>query len=820
MRRKSRICTTAAVAITCAAATVRAQDDLKVVVLDTPPTMGGSAHYVANRAPLAPSPLIRLPIGSVSADGWVRHQLELMADGMTGRLTEISKWCQFEGSAWTDPHGKGDRGWEELPYWLKGYIDLGYLLQNERILKESRRWVEAVLASQRPDGYFGGEENREKRDLWPHMVMLYVLRTYHDATGDPRILPFMSRFFKWQAGVPLEDFLPASWQKIRGGDNLDSIHWLYNRTGEPWLLDLARVNHECTANWNQTVASWHGVNIAECFREPGQYWQQSKDIRHLRAAERNYDTVFGIYGQVPGGLYGADENCRPGYVGPRQGSETCAMVEIMYSDQLLLGITGDITWADRCEDVAFNSLPASMTPDLKALHYLTAPNQVQLDRANKAPLIENHGDMFSYSPYEQYRCCQHNVAFGWPYYVEHLWMATQDGGLAATLYAPGTVKAKVGRDGSEVRITESTDYPFGEIVRLKLAAGKPVAFPLMLRVPGWCAKPGVRVNGTTVRVDARPRSWIVLTRTWNDGDEVELSLPMEIRTRIWTKNGNTVSIDRGPLTYSLKIGERWEKYDTGRAWAGWEVFPTTPWNYGLIVDTKDPATSFQVVRSENAIAKQPFTPEAAPIALKARGKKIPQWQMEANGMVGEILGSPINPPGEPEDITLIPMGCARLRISAFPHVVEGASPSFVGRPGDVKVTCSIARPEDPLAAVNDGKVPATSNDRTVPRFTWWDRLGTGEWVQYKFPEPRTISSCEVYWFDDRPGGGCRVPVAWRLLYHDGNNWKPVNQPSGYGTERDKFNRVTFEPVTTSQLRLYAELRPDYSGGILEWRVGE
>src|SRR5688500_2394822 len=168
-----------------------------------------------------------------------------------------------------------------------------------------------------------------------------------------------------------------------------------------------------------------------------------------------------IYGQVPGGMFGADENARDRYIGPRQGAETCSMVELMFSHEILLGITGNALWADRCEEIAFNSLPSAMTADLKALHYLTAPNQVQLDRRGKAPMIENGGDMFSYTPYEQYRCCQHNVAFGWPYFAEHLWMATADNGLAATLYAECSVKAKVG-DGTEVRIDEKTGYPFGD----------------------------------------------------------------------------------------------------------------------------------------------------------------------------------------------------------------------------------------------------------------------------------------------------------------------------------------------------------------------
>ena len=171
---------------------------------------------------------------------------------------------------------------------------------------------------------------------------------------------------------------------------------------------------------------------------------QAKDPKFLAAAERNYRTVMDLYGQVPGGGFGADEQCRRGFGDPRQGFETCSMVEFMHSFEMLTKISGDPVWSDRCEDVAFNSLPAAQTPDLKALHYLTAPNMVQLDKGNKAPGIENSGTMFSYSPGEVYRCCQHNVAQGWPYFAEELWLATSDGGLCASLYAASEVTARVG----------------------------------------------------------------------------------------------------------------------------------------------------------------------------------------------------------------------------------------------------------------------------------------------------------------------------------------------------------------------------------------
>lgn len=627
--------------------------------------------YTGNRGPLAPSPFIKLPIGAIHPEGWLRTQLQLEAEGFSGHLTEISQFCKYQGNGWVTP-GSAERGWEEVPYWLKGFTDLGYVLNDPRIINEARKWLDAVIANQQPDGYFGTRKNLDiKRgdqpemhadkpaqviDLWPNMIMLYPLRTLYEATGDKRVIPFMLKYFEWQRSIPREQFLPASWQKYRGGDNLDSIYWLYNHTGEAWLLDLAKQNHERTADWFGNIPTWHGVNISQGFREPAEFFQQSKDPKFADATERDYRMVMDEYGQMPGGMFAADENARQGHVGPRQAAETCSMAEFLLSDEMLVKITGDSRWADRAEDVAFNSLPAAMTPDLKGLHYLTAANQVQLDRASKAPTIENGGDMFSYNPY-QYRCCQHNVAHAWPYYAEHLWMATADNGLAAVLYAASSVEAKVG-SGTIVKITEKTDYPFDNTVALSLDTKSDAKFPLTLRVPAWAKNPTVTVNGRPAQT-AQRQGWLIIDRVWKNGDQVKLTLPMTIEFKTWAKNGNSVSVYRGPLSYSLKIGERWQKYGQNEKWPAFEVFPTTAWNYALL-------KSDMRVQEHGTGAAQPFTPDAAPVTITAKARRVPSWKLESNGLVGQVPPSPVTTSEPVEDVTLIPMGCARLRIAAFP----------------------------------------------------------------------------------------------------------------------------------------------------------
>jgi hypothetical protein len=792
--------------------------DIKIV--EAPPAQSNS-FFVGNKPPLQPSPLLKLPIGSIVPKGWLRHQLELEAEGMIGHLPEISKWCKFEDNAWAATNGQGHSGWEELPYWLKGYGDLGYVLGDQKIIAAARKWIDAVLASQHPDGWFGPTVLKTglkgKPDLWPHMVMCNVLQSFHEYSGDARVIPFLSRYFQWLSTQPNENFGAGYWPKIRFGDNIETLYWLYNRTGESRWLDLAKRIHEHMQDWTTGVHDWHNVNIAQGFREPGIYFQQARESRFLAAADRNYRTVLDMYGQFPGGGFGGDENCRPGYTDPRQGFETCGIVEFMHSFQLLTRVAAETIWADRCEELAFNSLPASLTPDLKALHYLTCANQVQLDRKNKAPGIQNSGTMFSYSPLEVYRCCQHNVSHGWPYYAEELWLATGDRGLCASLYAASEVTAKAG-DGAQVKISEQTDYPFSDTITFKISMDQPASFPLYLRIPNWCANPSLKINGTPAPVKARPSAYLAVSRKWSSGDVVTLQLPMKLAVRTWPKNNNAVSVHYGPLAFSLKIQERWNRYGGTDAFPESEVFAQSPWNYGLVLDQRQPEKSFEIVVRTGAVPSQPFTLENTPIQLSAQARKIPAWKMDSRGMVGKLQPSPAKSSERVEKITLVPMGAARLRIASFPVIGSGPNAHEWVEPKPSAVSASHCYESDTVEAVNDGLEPKTSSDRNIPRFTWWDHRGTREWVQYDFGKPRKVSSCAVYWFDDTGSGSCRVPQSWKLLYREGAGWKPVETTSAFKTDPNAYNQVRFSPVETTALRIEVNLRPDVSGGILEWKI--
>jgi len=660
---------------------------MNVTVVKTPDAGSPNPNYASNREPLVTNPLARLPLGSVRARGWLRHQLDLMAGGMVGRLPEVSHFLA-DDNGW---FGGDGAGWEEQAYWVRGLYPLAVLSGDERCRTLAGRWIEAVLASQQDDGYFGpacckGVRSKDGTltvpDLWPHMVMIDALILHHEATGDERIIPLLEKFFAFCRDLSEEQFIPPecwddrsreffdSWhvtiQAVRAGDMIPHIHWLYDHTGAEWLLDLAGRFFRHTRPPKSEWLHRHVVHFTQQFAYSGLFFAQSKRDWHLAQAEYWYAQHMATWGQQPRGAFAADENVRPGKVDPRQAIETCAIVEFAKNFYLLGRITGDTLYADRCEDVMLNHFPASQSPDLKGLHYLTASNQVQLDMSGEHD-HDNKGVMLPYSPHERYRCCQHNVAMGWPWYVQNLWQATADGGLAAWMYGASEVTAKVGR-GAEVTLTEETDYPFRGGATLTVRAAAPVEFPLYLRVPRWCEGFGVKVNGEPVDVAAEPGAYVRIEREWADGDAVEIAMAMTASLTTWPRTGS-VTVDRGPLSYSVKIDEEWKANGGTDEWPEWEVFPASPWNYGLVIDG-EPADCLDATE-KGVTTDQPWTPDAAPVEINVRAKRIGEWQLGDDQTVPPLQMSPITCDAPDETITMIPMGCARLRMACLPTIGDG-----------------------------------------------------------------------------------------------------------------------------------------------------
>jgi hypothetical protein len=668
--------------------------------------------YVGNRAPLQPSAYIKLPVTSIKPEGWLKEYLFRQHDGLTGNLGKISAWLQKKDNAWLSKTGEGTWGFEEVPYWLKGYGNLAYILNDPEMISETKIWIEGALNSQRPDGSFGPQLvngifttpkgiKEGKPDFWSNMIMLYCLQSYYEYSGDKRVLTLMTNYFKFELTVPDENFLKGYWQGLRGGDNLHSVIWLYNITGDQFLLELAEKLHRCTTSWisrntdthrrnhpqkdnpewYKLLSDWHNVNIAQGFREPATYFQLSKNPSDKQASYDVFSIIRKHFGQVPGGMFGSDEVARPGYDDPHQGIETCGLVEQMNSDEHMLRITGDLSWADHAEDVAFNMYPAAVTPDFKSLHYLTAPNMVVCDDKNHAPGVNNKGPFLMFNPFSC-RCCQHNHTQGWPYYVENLWMATPNNGAFAALYAASEATIKVG-DGTPVVFKEQTNYPFDEKVLIILSMSKAVEFPLYIRIPGWCKSASVKVNGKAVDTSIAAGKVSIVNRNWMNGDKVEVNFPMEITVTRWTDNHNAASVNYGPLTFSLKIKENYVKKESDKTaigdskwqdgvdtskWPSWEILPASDWNYGLVLNAINPAKSFKVIKKGWPKSNFPFTASETPIVIKAKARQIPEWTLDQHLLCGALMDSPVVSTQPEVEVELIPMGAARLRISAFPVI--------------------------------------------------------------------------------------------------------------------------------------------------------
>lgn len=648
-----------------------------VTVVDSVATASQNSYYLSNRAPLAPCHFLKLPSGSIQPAGWLLTQIQLQRDGLCGHLSEISAWLQKDDNAWLKQGGKW--GWEEVPYWLRGYSEMAYMLNDKKMIAESRIWIEAILKSQRPDGNFGPYTvNKGAQDFWPNMLALWILQNYYERTGDKRVPEFMTKYFHFQLSVPDDKFLEDYWANSRGGDNLWTVLWLYNRTGNAELLQLAEKIHRNTADWTnpQALPNWHNVNVAQCFREPATYYLLTYNRAMLRASYRTQKVIRQCFGQVPGGMFGADENARMGFIDPRQGTETCGFAEQMASDEIMLLISGDPCWAENCEDVAFNSFPAAFMPDYRALRYITCPNMIQSDSKDHSPGIQNGGPFLAMNPFSS-RCCQHNHGFAWPYYADHLILATPDNGLAAVLFNSCTAHARVGNAATDITLTETTDYPFNTGITFTLHTKKDVQFPLYLRIPSWADSPTASINGTQVDAQLENGKYLRIDRTWHNGDSVLLNLPMKISLRHWQVNNNAVTADYGPLTLSLSIGEKyeqvnstasvsedskWQKDADPTKWPTFEIYPSSPWNYALC--TSQPITLKE--RRPVIAGSNPFTLADCPLIFEAQGRLVPEWQVDRYGLCGVLPEENAQKSTQTYPITLIPMGAARLRISAFP----------------------------------------------------------------------------------------------------------------------------------------------------------
>lgn len=646
-------------------------------------------NSISRPGALTENPYKEVPLGAITPHGWLREMLIRQKNGATGHLDKLYPEVMGNRNGWLG--GDGDQ-WERGPYWIDGLLPLAYILNDKDLIAKTKPWIEWAIQSQQPDGYFGpstdygpesGLQRNNSRDWWPKMVMLKVLKQYYMATGDERVIKLMTNYFRYQLkelpNTPLGKW--TFWARYRGADNLMIVYWLYNITGDAFLLELGDILHRQTFDYTTaflerdmltSIGTIHCVNLAQGIKAPIIYYQRQPEQRYVDAVNTAFADIRKFHGMAHG-LYGGDETLHGN--NPTQGSEFCTAVEMMFSLESMLAITGQVSFADHLEKIAFNALPAQATDDFLYRQYFQQANQVMVTNKMRNFETNHDGTDLCYGLLSGYPCCTANMHQGWPKFTQNLWYSTADNGLAALVYAPSEVRTLVA-GGTEVVMKEETDYPFGETITFTLnipGNSQKARFPFHLRIPGWCKLASIRINGET-QESAEGNQIIKIEREWKSGDVVELNLPMHIFHETWHEQ--SISVQRGPLTYGLRIGEAMQLVKNTNppgSYGGdtfFEIRPTTPWNYGLIHTDEDKLETQYKIEKSDAMDVYPWNLKNAPIRIKTKAKRIPSWQLY-NEMAGPLPFSityRFEAEQAEEDITLIPYGCTQLRISQFPVV--------------------------------------------------------------------------------------------------------------------------------------------------------
>jgi len=639
-------------------------------------------YYPSGRAPLLATKYAKLPFGAVTPQGWLSTELNVQANALTGHLDEIYTPVKtLSGLNLTNEY--------IFPYY-EGLILLAYLRNDSTLIKKAKTAIDYFINSQKADGNFLSSSS-DTSESFNHMSVCRVMTEYYEMTGDSRVIPFMTNYFHYVNKAGLAGNITSVNRKP---DHIGPAYWLYNHTGDTvilnaitktcltitngWRNNYQNFTYKDTANKTTNYTMYvHNVNLTQAYKY-ALYYLQSKDSSYKAIYTLGLPLIDKYHGSVAG-RFNADENLTGKQ--PTRGMELCGVVEMAFSMEMLFEAFGDIPVADRAEYLMLNCFPGTNTADLWAHQYDQQANQVLVNNANR-PWNTNNSTSNEYGLQPNYPCCLCNVHQAWPRYVEYLWMATQNNGLLASMYGPCRVSALVGSDSANATITETTEYPFDGTMGFKVSLSKTDSFPICFRIPSWETNATVQTPAGTINPAAG--SVCMINRTWHTGDSITVTFPMAIRTESRWKN--SICVMRGPLWYSLKIGETWKQLaNNGQGSRDWEIDPNTAWNVGLKIDPTNPGSSITVVRNPiSSVApfaqkgEQVYAPGATsfttwtqdpPVVLKAQGRILTNWKMDSSN----ASDPPVSPltstvAGRDTSIELIPYGSAKLRVTEMPWI--------------------------------------------------------------------------------------------------------------------------------------------------------
>jgi len=602
----------------------------------------------------------------IQPEGWLKKQLQLQAEGLSGNLDKI--WPDIRDSRWIG----GDReGWERVPYWLDGFIPLAYLLDDEDLKARAQKYVDAILERQQADGWICPctMEERNHYDVWAAFLICKVLVVYENCSKDERIeqvvYDVLKQLLKHVSMGTLFDWGAARWFEC-----LIPLTWLYERRPEPWMEELAY------------VLEGYGVDYEKLYRAlsfdrpaVNRYWTFLNHVVNVAMAIKSRAEMSLFTGEDPNafarffyqklqdkhsmaiGHFTGDE-CLAGD-SPIQGAECCSVTEAMYSYEELLSIGGDPYWADILEQIAYNGLATTVSADMWTHQYDQQTNQVECTRMAEelVPFTSNNGEAHTYGLEPHYGCCTANFNQGWPKFAWSCVMKNEEG-LAVMTIAPVKVETKIA--DALVTLQVDTEYPFRDSAKINVVSDKVAEFAVSVRIPGFAKAARVYVNGEAA--DVQPGTIYTCKKVWEGSQTITMELTF-VPELIKRPSGMMV-LRRGPLFYSVPVASEWEKieYEVNGVvrkfpYCDYDIRPVSEWRYGFASD------SFEVEYHD--MPTMPFDREHPPITLKGQMALV-EWNMENN--MCKAAPESFAATGEKVSVDLQPYGCTTLRMTEMPFV--------------------------------------------------------------------------------------------------------------------------------------------------------